>query len=104
MILGKPQPRSEVAKTIRDWIRREDVKLTFSKHAEDEMRNDRLTRIDIVRILRSCAVMESHMGRFDWLYTAESKTVDGDAVAVVVALFEAEIRIEVVTVFKRENR
>jgi hypothetical protein len=90
------------ARRLRTLANTDGLSVAFSPHAEREMRKDGLTRVDILSILKRCAVVASELHGLEWRWTATGRTCDGDQVEMVCVAEEEEIRIDIVTVWKKE--
>lgn len=68
--------------------------ISFSKHSEDEMRQDRLTRDDVINMLRGGTVDPAEYEFGSWRYRVRTARM-----AVVVA-FRSESELRVVTAWR----
>ena len=87
---------------LRALACRDGVTVAFGPHAEREMRKDRLTRVDVLSILRRCSVIGCELHLLEWRWTASGRTCDGELVEIVCVIEEEKIRIDVVTVWKKK--
>jgi hypothetical protein len=82
----KKKPRrlslSEIAGEIRK-VAGDSARVFFTAHAENEMKNDRLTATDILQALRGCRVTEVQPAE---RYKSEGHTATGEAIAAVVQI------------------
>lgn len=87
---------------LRELARRRGLNLSLTKHARDEMHRDSLDVQDILRVLRTGAVINSEKDlKYEGeKWTVESRTDDDRIVDVVVTIQEEENGILVITVFE----
>lgn len=76
-----------------------DCSWRFTNHALEEMENDGWTADDIRHAVMNGQVVLEEQAKRDRLWRVEGKDVDGNRVQVVVAVYEAIIRVKVITAF-----
>ncbi len=90
------------AKRLRTLANKVGLAVAFSPHAEKEMRKDGIDRVDVLSILKRCAVIGCELYALDWRWTATGRTCDGENVGIVCIPTEELIRIDVITVWKEK--
>lgn len=74
------------------------VDFAFWRHAEIEMRKDRIDRTDILSICKRGSVIRNELHRgSEWRWTAQGRDCDGRLIEVVVIADEQGRRIDVVS-------
>lgn len=82
----------------------EEGAVIYSQHFRDELANDDLTRVDVLMICRSGAIVaapEKDIKTGHWKYRIEGTTIDRHRIALVFA-FRAQSAV-LITVFKRRQ-
>ena len=89
-----------VPATVKRFILRilEVGTVSFSSHALDEMRKDKLTTVDCSNVLRGGVVEPGELERGSWRYRVKTNTI-----CVVVAL-RSETELVVVTAWRIRRR
>jgi hypothetical protein len=90
----------DVARRIRALAQQTDVVYSYREHAQVEMRNDKISRVDIQNGLQRCSVARQELHGIVWRETVRFRCSDGDDVYVVVQVDEEERRIDVVTAWR----
>ncbi len=86
-----------LTKKVRVIVSRDGFALRFSRHASERMMERRISRPDVVRVLRTGRVTDD---QGDDRLRVTGRDVDGDQIDVIIVLLADEIRIEVVTVLR----
>lgn len=89
------------AKRLRTLAKKDGVTVAFSPHAEKEMRKDGITRVDILSILKRCAVTRCELYALEWRWTATGRTCDDENIEIVCIPEEELIRIDVITIWRK---
>jgi hypothetical protein len=97
--LRKAQYQS-VAALIRDLSRRIGVDFRFERHAEEEMRADGVSRLDVQNALRNCSVVKEQDHDPFVRYLVAGPDTDGRRISVVIEIEQERLTIHVVTVWK----
>jgi hypothetical protein len=84
---------------LRAVIQSPSHRLRITVHARDEMRNDDIIHADVVWVLRVGVVRWMEMKK-DELWHVEGKDVDGRSIRLVVAVYDDEVLVKVVTAMK----
>lgn len=74
------------------------VRFIWTKHAIQAVVDDGRTTHDVEFALMNCQVVW-HEQKHDLLWRAVGKDIDGNRIQVVVAVYETEITIKVITTF-----
>jgi uncharacterized protein DUF4258 len=90
-----PLRASDAKKRIRAILN--GGRFGFSKHAEDEMRKDELSRRDVDNVLRGGVVREPEWENGSWRYHVETSKIR------VVIAFCDELTLIVVTAMRRNR-
>ena len=93
--MREPLGPSEARRLIREVLR--DGEVVSSKHATDEMRNDGLTLVDCVNVLRAGVVEPAEWERGSWRYRVHTARI------WVVVAFRSEQRLVVVTAWRSKE-
>jgi hypothetical protein len=94
---AKPHYVTET-QTLRRVANDPDCSWRFTRHALEEMAKDGWTADDVRHaVMAGQVVLEEQ--KQDRLWRVEGKDVDGNRIQVVVAVYEALIRVKVITAF-----
>ena len=88
------------SRVVKPLIRQilETGTVSFSGHALEEMRKDKLTTVDCTNVLRAGVVDPGEWDRGSWRYRAKTNTI------CVVVTFRSEAHLVVVTAWRIRSR
>ena len=89
------------ASRLRRLARRDGVRFAYRKHAEDEMANDKVYKIDVENMLRRCRVTLVEEKKSETTWRAEGKDTEGRSIAAVVVAYEDLIKVKIVTAWAK---
>jgi hypothetical protein len=92
------------ARRLRALANVDGLTVAFSPHAEQKMKLNGLTRVDVLSILQICSVIRCELHCLEWRWTARGRTCDGETVEIVCVAKEELIRIDVITVWAKTWR
>jgi hypothetical protein len=95
--MAQPQYALET-KTLRAVARDKRCRFIWTKHALEEVAKDGRTTNDVETSLMNGQVI-LHEQKKDLLWRSVGKDIDGNRIQVVVAVFEEEVEIKVITTF-----
>ena len=87
---------AQIAKLVHELARAGGA-VGFRDHAREEMKKDDLTEVDVLTVLKGCAVVERQGER---KFRAEGSTESGERVTVILVLFRDRTGLLVWTVWK----
>jgi len=85
------------ARRLRTLASNENVLVFFSPHAEGQMAKRKISKIDIMSILKRSSVVNSEFVDYEERWTAQGPDADGRVIHVVGVARERELSIDVVT-------
>jgi len=91
-VLTEPLSPDDTKRLVRRIL--ESGVTTFSQHAREEMAKDRLTDVEVLRVLRSGTCERSDWERGTWRYRMRTQQI------VVVVAFRSEHALRVVTAWR----
>jgi hypothetical protein len=94
---AKPHYVTET-QTLRRVASNPDCGWRFTTHALEEMAKDGWTADDVIHAVTNGQVVLEEQKQ-DRLWRVDGKDVDGNRIQVVVAVYETDIRIKVITAF-----
>ena len=97
--MTKPQFQS-ISDAIRRLARARGVSFEFDRHAEIEMREDNISRLDVQNALSNCKVIKSQLHDPFLRYVCLGYDTDRRKITIVVETEERCLRIYVVTAWK----
>ena len=82
---------------LRALARRDGVRFWYRSHAESELRDDNIPKIDVENMLRRCRVTMVEEREGELTRRAEGTDADGRRIAVIVVPYEDTGIIKVIT-------
>ena len=98
MSLDEPLTAPEAKRLILEILGSDDGVVSFSSHAEDEMDQDGLTKVDAENIMRGGVCEEAELVNGTWRHRVRTPRI------VFVVAFRSEKHIRVVTAFRNKKR
>jgi Domain of unknown function (DUF4258) len=95
--MGQPQYANET-NVLRAIARDKRCRFIWTKHALEEVGKDGRTTSDVEHSLMNGQVVLQEQKK-DRLWRSIGKDIDGDRIQVVVAVYEEEITIKIITTF-----
>jgi hypothetical protein len=95
--MAQPQYNNETA-ILRRIARDRDCRFVWTKHALEEVAKDGRTTEDVERSLMNGQVV-LHEVKKDVLWRSVGTDLDGERIQVIVAVYEEEIVIKIITTF-----
>jgi hypothetical protein len=95
--MAQPQYVNET-NTLRGIARDKRCRFIWTKHALEEVQKDGRTTNDVEHSLMNGQVVLQEQKK-DRLWRSVGKDIDGDRIQVVVAVYEEEITIKIITTF-----
>jgi|SRR6516225_5823896 hypothetical protein len=87
------------AARLRRLAQNREVVFVYRPHAEREMKNDGLYKIDVENMLRRCSVANVEDSDGEEAWRAYGSDGDGRKFFAIVVPYEDDIEIKVITVF-----
>ena len=84
--------------TLRAIARDKNYRFIWTKHGLEEVAKDGRTTVDVEHSLMNGQVVLQEQKK-DRLWRSVGKDIDGDRIQVVVAVYEQEIKIKIITTF-----
>ena len=85
------------ASLLRKLARKPEVLFRYRSHAEVEMRNDSIEKIDIENMLRRCKVTNVEYSNDETTFRAKGSDLDGRKIVAIVVIYVDECEIKVIT-------
>jgi hypothetical protein len=76
------------ASRLRALARRPDVKVWWTKHADEEREKDNIAKLDAQNMLKRCSVSNIEKTDGEECWRAEGKDIDDRRIAVIVVAYE----------------
>lgn len=93
--MDEPLSQPEAKRLIREILARGEV--VSSRHATEEMKNDDLTMVDCINVLRGGVVEPAEWENGTWRYRVHTQRI------WVVVAFRSETRLVVVTAWRSKR-
>ena len=93
-----PLAAGEARRLIREAVLRGAV--AYSDHVLRRIAMRRVPRKELLRVLRTGAIIDRSKGNHGWRYTVQGRALDGRTLEVVVELHPATPRVVVITAWR----
>ncbi|MEX2632129.1 MAG: DUF4258 domain-containing protein [Tistlia sp.] len=87
---------------IRELANNPSTRFLYRKHAQEEMRNDHISKLDVLYVLRRGSVVRVEQSLGDETWNVRGSDGDGRRLEIVVVAYEDRVRVKVITAWARK--